>query len=123
MSQINCVSRFGFYLTLYICAGVSLFVIIVAGIFRFRWYFKYYLYLIRSRRRHLLDQQDQRIYQYGAFVCYHNATLKWFINKLMLLPQMVYKHGFKLCLHDRNWPVGDAIVDTIVNNRPIENSR
>ena len=119
MSQSNCVSRFGFYLTLYICAGVSLFGIIVAGIFRFRWYFKYYLYLIRSRRRHLLDQQDQRIYQYDAFVCYHNTTLKWVINKL--LPQMEYKHGFKLCLHDRNWPVGDAIVDTIVNS--IEHSR
>ena len=119
MANSNCVSRFGFYLTLYICGGVSLLGVLLAGIFRFRWYFKYYMYLVRSKRRHLLDEQDQNIYQYDAFVCYHNATLKWVINKL--LPEMEYKHGFKLCLHDRNWPVGEAIVDTIVNS--IEHSR
>ena len=102
-----------------VAAGVLIpTVLIVCVMIRYRWYLRYYAFLIRSRTKQYASVKMDN-YMFDAFVCYHSDDLNWVINNL--LPNVEYKQGFKLCLHDRNWLPGVDIAENIVES--IELSR
>ena len=93
-------------------------ILIICAVIRYRWYLRYYCFLVRSRtKRYASLQNESRMFD--AFVCYHSDDLRWVINNL--LPNLEYEHGFKLCLHDQNWLPGIDIAENIVQS--IEMSR
>ena len=100
-------------------AGIFIpFILCVCAVIRYRWYLRYYCFLIRSRtKRYAAIQMDN--YMFDAFVCYHVDDMDWIIHSL--LPNIEYNDGFKLCLHHRNWLPGIDIAENIVES--IEMSR
>ena len=100
-------------------AGIFIpFILCVCAVIRYRWYFRYCCFLIRSRtKRYAAIQMDD--YMFDAFVCYHADDIDWIIHSL--LPNIEYEDGFKLCLHHRNWLPGIDIAENIVES--IEMSR
>ena len=88
-------------------------IVILCVVIRFRWSLRYHWFLIRSRTKRYASLQNDS-HKCDAFVCYHFDDLTWVINNL--LPNVEYKQGFKLCLHDRNWIPGVAIAENIVQS-------
>ena len=64
----------------------------------------------------LVDDAD---YEYDAFVAYNRGDVEWVVNSL--LPNLEDRAGFKLCIHDRDFLVGNVIEETIVES--IDRSR
>ncbi|KAJ8297664.1 hypothetical protein KUTeg_024195 [Tegillarca granosa] len=101
----------------YVILGISLsvaFVVLVLSIgllYKYRWHIKYYIYLMRSRKGYQkISGEDD--FHYDAFVVYHAKDRIWVISEL--LPYLENREKFKLCLHDRDFEVGELIVDNIV---------
>lgn len=101
----------------YIILGISIaaaFVVLVVAIgllYKYRWHIKYYIYLMRSRKGYQrISGEDD--FRYDAFVAYHAKDRIWVISEL--LPHLENREKFKLCLHDRDFEVGELIVDNIV---------
>ena len=64
-------------------------------------------------------QGHRQQFVYDGFVCYHYSSMKWIIEKM--IPELESQHGMKLCIHHRDWPAGEVIVDNIMNS--IQQSR
>ena len=99
---------------------ISLIVVcmLISMIYRYRWHLRYNLYKLKYKKMDI-NQRSQRQFIYDAFVCYHYSSMKWIIEKM--IPELERKHGMKLCIHHRDWPAGEAIVDNIMNS--IQQSR
>ncbi len=102
-----------------VCFTTIVTVAIGTIVFKYRWYLRYWIFLIRTRGRQYQRLANDPDYLYDAFVCYNNNNRTWVIEKL--LPELEYKRGLHLCLHDRDWLAGPDIVDNIMDS--IEQSR
>ncbi|XP_067683454.1 toll-like receptor 13 [Haliotis asinina] len=99
------------------CSTLLLVFLVVGSVlYRLRWYLQYLVYMIRYRNRHETDTGN---YEYDAFIAYSVADRPWVIKTLM--PILEGEGQLKLCIHDRDFEVGNLIVDNIVDC--IENSR
>ena len=94
-------------------------IICACVVIRYRWYIRYWLFIIKSRTKRYAELARAEEYMFDAFVCYHEKDLDWVIQHL--LPDVEYRGGFKLCLHHRNWLPGYDITENIVQS--IEASR
>ncbi|KAK7867255.1 hypothetical protein R5R35_000244 [Gryllus longicercus] len=82
--------------------------------FRFRLHVTYVLHVLRANR-HLKGRPEQRglKYEFDAFVCYSKHDRMWVLEKL--LPQLEGGHPpYRLCLHERDFPLGSLVVQNIV---------
>ena len=118
VSPADCVSHTDIFVTLSTAAAIFLSAIVFALVYRGRWYIRYYIFLIRSRRRRYLDRADGS-YVYDAFVAHNSNDASWVVRHL--LPRLETEGRYRLCLHQRDWPIGREISENIVES--IEASR
>ncbi|KAH9499022.1 hypothetical protein Btru_004241 [Bulinus truncatus] len=106
----SCLSHFGIFLA---SGGFSLviaFIVIGAIIYRFRWRIRYLYY---AAYLHYSKSDCTRVpeYKYDAFVSYDHKDWKFVEKKLF--PEMEKRH-IKLCIHSKDFAVGDWIASNIV---------
>ena len=118
LSPADCISHTDLIFTLSMVAAIALSVILFAVVYRGRWYIRYYIFLIRSRRRRYLELADGS-YVYDAFVAHNSNDASWVVRHL--LPRLETEGRYRLCLHQRDWPIGREISENIVES--IEASR
>ncbi|KAK2168447.1 hypothetical protein NP493_1225g02036 [Ridgeia piscesae] len=118
LSPADCISHTDLIFTLSMVAAIALSVIVFALVYRGRWYIRYYIFLIRSRRRRYLELADGS-YAYDAFVAHNSNDASWVVRHL--LPRIETEGRYRLCLHQRDWPIGREISENIVES--IEASR
>ena len=117
LSPEDCVTHTDLVVTLSTAAAIAVSAIVFALVYRGRWYIRYYIFLVRSRRRRHLEQADGD-FAYDAFVAHCSKDLDWVARRL--LPQLEAEGRYRLCLHQRNWPTG-PIIENIAES--IEASR
>ena len=118
LSPADCISHTDLVFNLSTAAAIFLSAIVFALVYRGRWYIRYYIFLIRSRRRRYLERTDGS-YVYDAFVAHNSNDASWVVRHL--LPRLETECRYRLCLHQRDWPVGREISENIVES--IEASR
>jgi len=120
LSPVDCSSKLPLHLVIALPLVVVLICALLTLIYRYRWYLRYYMFLLRSRRRHQRDALlDAEAFQYDVYACYHRTSRRWVIDHLV--PELEDNGGLKLCLHDRDWFPGRTIMDNVVES--IESSR
>ncbi|KAL4220651.1 Toll-like receptor 3 [Mactra antiquata] len=85
-------------------------IILALIVYRNRWNIKHYIYLLRKRREYAPLRGDEFVY--AAFVAYNKSVFMWVKN--FLIPFLEGEHGLKLCVHERDFPVGGFINDNIL---------
>ena len=121
-------------LALKLSTGLLALVIISTGVFvflyRHRWDVRFFFIKFVEKKNVYFEREGyRRLFEYDAFVAYHNDDLNWVRDEL-------YKHldteggetgpedqsaRFRLCIHARDFTPGIPIEDNII--RAIENSR
>ncbi|CAC5417175.1 unnamed protein product [Mytilus coruscus] len=102
-----------------LCVSVGVILIIaLIVIFKIRWHIRYWIYLLSAKRRGH-SRMDSKEYIYDGFVVYCDTDREWVHQKLV--PFLEVEHGYKLCIHYRDFHVGKLIVDNILEN--MEESR
>ena len=117
LSSEDCVTHTDLVVTLSTAAAIAVSAIVFALVYRGRWYIRYYIFLVRSRRRRYLELTDGN-FAYDAFVAHCSKDLDWVVRRL--LPRLEAEGRYRLCLHQRNWPTG-PIIENIAES--IEASR
>ncbi|CAC5408936.1 unnamed protein product [Mytilus coruscus] len=77
---------------------------------------KNYIYLLRvhhNRKHGYIPLDSEEDYEYHAFVVYCDNDRKWVHNDL--LNKLENEEGLQLCIHHRNFIVGDSITTNIDN--------
>ena len=118
LSPEDCVTHTDLVVTLSTAAAIAVSAIVFALVYRGRWYIRYYIFLVRSRRRRYLELADGN-YAYDAFVAHSSNDRAWVVRRL--LPQLEAEGRYRLCLHQRDWLAGREISENIVES--IEASR
>ena len=121
-------------LALKLSASLLALVIVITGVsvflYRHRWDVRFFFIKFAEKRNVYIEREGFRhLFEYDAFVAYHNEDLNWVRHEL-------FKHldtqgeesdlddqpaRFRLSIHDRDFTPGVPIEDNIV--RAIENSR
>ena len=96
------------YQIILISSGSVLFVAIFAVciVSKYKWHMRYYIYLLRSRRRENTSHVTND-YLYDAFVAYSAEDRSWVISNLMA--KLEGEENFRLCLHERDFLPGRTI--------------
>ena len=86
-------------------------VIVGSALYYYRWHFRYFLYMLR---RHRLGQRPyaKAVFKYDAFLCYSKHDLKWVVEEA--IPKLEDEQNIKLCIHQRDFKLGNFEVDNIV---------
>lgn len=81
----------------------------------------YMVHMVRVKReqRSVQGRSDGARYKYDAFVCYSGVDRDWVIGKL--LPRLEHPGAdgpapLRLCLHERDFPLGFFIADNIMTS-------
>lgn len=100
---------------------VVFFTIVIAGtIYRYRWKLRYMYYSTRRRYRgyqRLTGEEDN--FTYDAFVSYADEDRDFVVQDMRNVLERI--HGVRLCIHHRDFMVGEAITANILN--AIQSSR
>ena len=99
-------------LCVYLCVCVAF--VLIALVYRHRWYIRYECFLLRTKVYRYRETQQQNPYLFDAFVSFSNHDYEWVMNKLV--EQVEVKNNLKLCLYDRNWLGGRRVVDYIISS-------
>ncbi|XP_064615731.1 toll-like receptor 13 [Liolophura sinensis] len=116
--EVSCVSNF--WLTFSTVGSSLMAVVIVLGIFayRYRWNIKYWV-LTKCRRGSVVEEVTNEQYRYDAFVAYNYFSYRWAC--IVLRQFLEDENNYTICLHDRDFPVGVSIQQNIVD--AVNNSR
>ncbi|XP_046575530.1 toll-like receptor 13 [Haliotis rubra] len=88
-----------------------MFTVIVLVVYRYRWYIRYWVSLLRRRRQRQLQRQSNDM-KYDAFVSYSNEDHGWVHGQLLnFLEEEV---GLRLCEHTRDFVPGKFIIDNVI---------
>ena len=101
----------------YLCVCFAF--VLIALLYRHRWYIRYECFLLRTKVYRYRETQKHSPCLFDAFVSFSNHDYEWVMNKLV--EQIEVKNNVKLCLYDRNWLGGRRIVDYIISS--IDGSR
>ncbi|XP_049811766.1 toll-like receptor 2 isoform X2 [Schistocerca nitens] len=81
----------------------------------------YVCHLMKMRRERVAaERRHPSSYKYDAFVCYSSADRAWVVGQL--LPKLEHagdspdEPALRLCLHERDFPLGSFIADNIVSS-------
>jgi len=97
-----------------ILVGLSLLItllLVTTLLYYFRWNIMYLVFMLRYKQRDIVDREE---WDYDAFVAYAIEDLGWVKESLM--PVLEGRDMLKLCIHNRDFEVGNLIVDNIVNS-------
>ncbi|XP_064643285.1 toll-like receptor 2 [Lineus longissimus] len=78
---------------------------------RYRGYIRYGLMLIRARWRGYGSIEGCK-FKWDAFVSFNGADYDWVYNQLK--PKLEDEAGYRICLHHRDFTIGEFITDNIV---------
>ena len=92
-------------------AALALLFLVGGVLYRYRWHLKYYIYLMRAKKRGYEALSGDDDFIYDVFVAYHSDDRVWVISEL--IPCLEKKEKLRLCLQDRDFEVGKLIVDNI----------
>ncbi|KAK7093415.1 hypothetical protein V1264_007175 [Littorina saxatilis] len=95
------------------CSILIITLTVVSAIFRFRWHIRltfYEAFRTRGAARRLRFLNNY--FDYDVFVSYASEDLFWIRTHLM--PELEGRLGLRLCIHERDFIVGNNIVDNIV---------
>ncbi|KAL4220541.1 hypothetical protein ACF0H5_020939 [Mactra antiquata] len=97
-----------------IIGGPVILIVIISGvlIYRNRWNIKHYVYMLRKRREYMPLNGENFVYD--GFVAYNKSVVQWVKN--VLIPLLEGEYNLHLCVHERDFPVGGFINDTIVQH-------
>ncbi|VDI82649.1 toll-like receptor 13 [Mytilus galloprovincialis] len=87
--------------------------------YKSRYRIRYLIHISRSRRSWKSSKKTSQPPVFDGFVIYSEPDKYWLLNNL--LPFLENQHGYRLCIHDRDFQYGRPIVDNIVEN--MDNSR
>ncbi|XP_041356656.1 toll-like receptor 6 [Gigantopelta aegis] len=90
-------------------SGVFL-TIIISVLYRKRWSLKHYWYMRGHRERR--QEEIDRAYMYDIYIIYSKDDLGWITQEM--LPFLEDTKGLKLCIQQRDFTLGRAMVDCIV---------
>ncbi|CAG2231994.1 unnamed protein product [Mytilus edulis] len=101
---VTCLSVFGI-----------VFVIVLSIVFRLRWHIRYWLYLLRVKKKGfaLISNEETQNYVYEGYVIYCDEDITWIQNKL--LDKLENEASLPLCIRDRNFEAGKVFVDNIID--------
>lgn len=101
--------------------GILSVIFIITGLVSYikRWSIRYWIYLLFARRRKYQLLECTSEHSYDAFVCYSGSNIRWVTE--YLLPILEEENHLHLCLHDRDFVVGNDIIDNIIDS--IQQSR
>ncbi|XP_069129720.1 toll-like receptor 13 [Argopecten irradians] len=98
-----------------ICIAVfvpSTFILIaISVIYKFRFRLNYWLHILGIKRVGYTRIQDDAVYEYDAFVIYSNDNRDFIFGDMV--PELEEKGGCRLCIHERDFEVGQYIMDNI----------
>ncbi|XP_064613321.1 toll-like receptor 4 [Liolophura sinensis] len=116
--DVSCVSKF--WLTFSVVGSCLLTLCVILAIlgYRYRWNIKYWM-RTKCRRGPVYDELAMEHYQFDAFVAYNSQNYQWACRDLRNVLET--ENNYKLCLHDRDFPVGVSIQQNIVD--AVNNSR
>ena len=115
LSPVDCSSRQVLHLVIGLTVVLVFLWTLATLVYRYRWYLRYYVFLLRSRRRQQRDALlNAEAFQYDVYACYHNSSRRWVIDHLV--PELEDNGGLRLCLHDRDWFPGRKIMDNVVES-------
>ncbi len=81
--------------------------------YRFRYYIKYYLLVLRLRQQKLNRLLNNKHFAFDAFISCERKDAFWVKN--YLLPQLENEQtGLKFCVAQRDFLVGSTIIDNIM---------
>ena len=99
-------------------AGIALLLVVIFMLYKRRWRIRYWLYDAKvSWRKHRERGEGPLLtkkYEYDVYVAYseHTEELFWVIYTLRA--KLENEHGLKLCMHHRDFIVGEDLVDEII---------
>ncbi|KAK3093784.1 hypothetical protein FSP39_020177 [Pinctada imbricata] len=89
--------------------------LIAICLYKVRWHIRYLVYILRYRKSDPIKSNGYEVnYKYDAFISYA-AEDGDFVHKI-LLNKLEKEHGYKLCIHARDFEVGRIIADNIAEN-------
>lgn len=98
---------------------VGILLIAILVIYKTRWHLRYWIYLLRTRKKDYTKLLSDDMYEYDGYVIYCDDDQKWVHEDL--LPGIEDVEGFKLCIRLRDFIPGRVIVENIAEN--MEKSR
>ncbi|XP_076076109.1 toll-like receptor 6 [Mytilus galloprovincialis] len=87
--------------------------------YKSRYRIRYLIHISRSRHSWKVRKKSPQPLLFDGFVIYSEPDKDWVYDNF--LPFLEKQHGYKLCIHDRDFQYGRLIVDNIVEN--MKNSR
>ncbi|XP_029313243.1 toll-like receptor 22 [Cottoperca gobio] len=99
----------------YICitCTILLFMVVSFTYHFLRWQLTYAYYVYLALLFDTKYKNNQVPNQYDAFISYNTHDEPWVIREM--LPKLEGEHGFRLCLHHRDFEPGKPIVDNITD--------
>ncbi|XP_025085237.1 toll-like receptor Tollo [Pomacea canaliculata] len=98
-------------LTAVLAAVLVVFMLTFLVLYKYRWHIRLALYEAFQRNPQQQQQQPEREYEYDVFVSYANEDVDWVRQEL--IPTLEGRYGLRLCVHQRDFPVGGNIIDNI----------
>ena len=86
-------------------------IILATIIYRYKGHIKIWLYTRFGFHPWNKVKENINEKEYDAFVSYNSNDWDWVLDSLM--PQLEEEHGFKLCVHERDFDLGIEIKDNI----------
>ncbi|XP_025085211.1 toll-like receptor 6 [Pomacea canaliculata] len=98
-------------LTAVLAAVLVVFMLTFLVLYKYRWHIRLALYEAFRGNPQRRRRQPEREYEYDVFVSYANEDVDWVRQEL--IPTLEGRHGLRLCVHQRDFPVGGNIIDNI----------
>ncbi|XP_025085214.1 toll-like receptor Tollo [Pomacea canaliculata] len=98
-------------LTAVLAAVLVVFMLTFLVLYKYRWHIRLALYEAFRGNPQRRQQQPEHEYEYDVFVSYANEDVDWVRQEL--IPTLEGRHGLRLCVHQRDFPVGGNIIDNI----------
>ncbi|PVD33557.1 hypothetical protein C0Q70_04814 [Pomacea canaliculata] len=104
-------------LTAVLAAVLVVFMLTFLVLYKYRWHIRLALYeAVRGNPQRQQQRQPERDYEYDVFVSYANEDVDWVREELIPTLEgslLIIRHGLRLCIHQRDFPVGGNIIDNI----------
>ena len=91
-----------------------LFTCFISLVYRYRWYLKYELYLLRTKVYRYKEVDQSQNFLFDAFVSFSEKDCQWVMRDLVT--EVEHQHKLKLCLYNRNWLAGHLVVSYIAES-------
>ncbi|XP_071080815.1 toll-like receptor 4 [Haliotis cracherodii] len=113
--QQKCTSHFGLAMGLFVSVTSFLCILCASILYRYRWKLRYLYYIARGRYRNvdLIQQGNDKEYEYNAFISYADEDRDFALH--MFIEKLEREGNLQLCLHHRDFIPGEPIAANILS--------